>query len=69
MVAEVLTLTSWEKQVFIGGWKSSRWKKHEIEFGHKFGGAKLQDGWFSAKPGIHELQAEYDYWMVRSRTD
>jgi hypothetical protein len=41
MVAEVLTLTSWEKGVFIGGWKSGCWKKHKMKFGHKFGGAEL----------------------------
>jgi hypothetical protein len=26
--------------VFTGGWKSGRWRKLEMKFGHKFGGAE-----------------------------
>jgi hypothetical protein len=71
MVAEVQTLTSWEKGVFIGGWKSCRWKKNEMEFGHKFDGAELLAGWFGAKPGVPGLHAECfgDCRMVRPRAD
>jgi hypothetical protein len=41
MVAKVLTLPSWKKGVFIGGWKSGCWRKLKTKFGHKFGGAEL----------------------------
>jgi hypothetical protein len=70
MVAEVLTLTSWEKRVFIGGWKSGCWKKLRMKFGHKFGGAELQAGWSSPRPSGAGLPAEYfgDHRMVRPRT-
>jgi hypothetical protein len=52
MVDEVRTLPSWEKGVFIGGWKSGRWK-HLVT---KFGGAELQAGWSSGRPGAAGLQ-------------
>jgi hypothetical protein len=39
-----------EEGVFIGGWKSGRWRKLETKFGHKFGGAKLQARWSGARP-------------------
>jgi hypothetical protein len=71
MVAKVLTLTSWEKGVFIGGWKSGRWKKHEMEFGHKFGGAELQAGWSGARPdgvGLH-AKSFGNRRMVRPHAD
>jgi hypothetical protein len=71
MVAEVLTLTSWEKGGFIGGWKSGHWKKHEVEFGHKFSGVELHARWSGARPGGAELQAESfgERQMVRPRAD
>jgi hypothetical protein len=52
---------SWLKEeegVFIGGWKSDRWKKLEWDFGHKFGRTKLQAGRFEARPNGIGLQAK-----------
>jgi hypothetical protein len=46
-----------EEGVFIGGWKSGRWKMLEWDFGHKFGGTELQAGWFGARSGRTGLQA------------
>jgi hypothetical protein len=47
-----------EEGVFIGGWKSGRWKKLEWDFGHKFGRTELQARWFGARSGGTELQDE-----------
>jgi hypothetical protein len=44
MVGEVLTLSQLEEGVFIGGWKSGRWRLPEKESGDKFGGAGLWAG-------------------------
>jgi hypothetical protein len=41
MVGEVLTLPQLDKGVFIGGWKSGRWRQPELRFGGKFGTAGL----------------------------
>jgi hypothetical protein len=45
MVGEVLTLPQLDKGVFIGGWKSGRWRQPELRFGGKFGAAGLWAGW------------------------
>jgi hypothetical protein len=44
MVGEVLTLPQLDKGVFIGGWKSGRWRQPELRFGRKFGAAGLWAG-------------------------
>jgi hypothetical protein len=46
-----------EDGVFIGGWKSGRWKQLKWDFGHKFGGTELQAGRFNARSGRTGLQA------------
>jgi hypothetical protein len=44
MVGEVLTLPQLEEGVFLGGWKSGRWKLPEKMSGDKFSGAGLWVG-------------------------
>jgi hypothetical protein len=54
MVGEVLTLPQLEEGVFIGGWKSGRWKLPKKMFGDKFGGAGL----WARRSGGAERSAE-----------
>jgi hypothetical protein len=51
MVGEVLTLPQLEEGVFIGGWKSCRWRLPEQQSGNKFGGAGLWAGCTGGKSG------------------
>jgi hypothetical protein len=51
MVGEVLTLPQLEEGVFIGGWKSGRWRLPEQQSGDKFGGAGLWAGCSGGKSG------------------
>jgi hypothetical protein len=51
MVGKVLTLPQLEEGVFIGGWKSGRWRLPEKEFGDKFGGTGLWAGRSGGKSG------------------
>jgi hypothetical protein len=51
MVGEVLRLPHLEEGVFIGGWKSSRWRLPEQQSGDKFGTAGLWAGLSGGKSG------------------
>jgi hypothetical protein len=51
MVSEVLTLPQLEEGVFIGGWKSGRWRQPELQSGDKFGAAGLWAGRSGGRSG------------------
>jgi hypothetical protein len=51
MVGEVLTLPQLDEGVFIGGWKSGRWRQPELRFGGKFGAAGLWAGCSGGRSG------------------
>jgi hypothetical protein len=51
MVGEVLTLPQLEEGVFIGGWKSGRWRQPEQHSGGKFGDAGLCAGRSGGRSG------------------
>jgi hypothetical protein len=57
MVGEVLTQPQLEEGVFIGGWKSGRWRQHEQQSGSKFGDAGLWAGCSSGRSGETGLLA------------
>jgi hypothetical protein len=51
MVGEVLALPQLEEGVFIGGWKSGRWRQPEQQSGGKFGDAGLWAGCSNGRSG------------------
>jgi hypothetical protein len=51
MVGEVLTLPQLGEGIFIGGWKSGRWRQPEQQSGNKSGGAGLWAGRSGGKSG------------------
>jgi hypothetical protein len=51
MVGEVLTLPQLEEGVFIGGWKSGRWRLPEQQSGGKFGAAGFWAGCSDGRSG------------------
>jgi hypothetical protein len=57
MVGEVLTLPHLEEGVFIGGWKSGRWRQPEQQSGGKFGDAGLWVGRSGGRSGGTRLLA------------
>jgi hypothetical protein len=51
MVGEVLTQPQLDEGVFIGGWKSGRWRQPELWIGGKFGPASLWAGRSGGRSG------------------